>query len=120
MASSPEDRILSIVFNRLKAKLGFTFKEISEEMGVPESSLCDLSAGCGQIFMSRIPKLAKYFREKWKLDYVNSDYLLTGNEEDRERLEILIKAVEELEKKNKDLENQVSFFKFIEEKRNNL
>ncbi len=118
MGQSPEDRILSVVFNRLKAKLELTFKEIADWTGIPQSSLCDLSAGCAQRFMSRIPRLGKYFREVHKLEFVNADYLLTGNEEDRERLKVLNKMIEDLEKENKDYENQLGFWKLVEEKRN--
>lgn len=114
MPSTAEDKILSIVFTRLKTKCGFTLEQMSKDTGIPVSTLCDMSAGCAQRFMSRIPTVAKYFRVNFKLDYVNCEYLLTGTEDDRAEL---LKLVERLEKEKKDLENRLSFFKYLEEKK---
>lgn len=114
MSSGPEDKILSIVFSRLRIKLGLTYEDVFAHTGIPPSSLCDLSAGSSQRYMSRIVRLSKYFREVHGLEYVSTDYLLTGNEDDRSEL---MRQLEQLEKEKKDLENQLSFFRFIESKK---
>lgn len=114
MNASPEDKILSIVFNRLRIKLGATYEEVYAHTGIPPSSLCDLSAGSSQRYMSRIVKLSRYFREVHGLDYVSTDYLLTGNEDDRAELK---NQIEQLEREKKDLENQLSFLQYIDEKK---
>lgn len=112
--ASPEDKILGIVFERLKEKLDVTYEEVFRHTGIPPSSLCDLSAGSSQRYMSRIVKLSRYFREVHGLDEVTTDYLLTGEEDDRVELK---RQLEQLERDKKDLENRLSFFQFIEEKK---
>jgi hypothetical protein len=112
MSAGPEDKILSIVFRRLKEKLGITLEEIYAATGIPPSSLCDLSAGSAQRYMSRIVRLSKYFREVHGLDYVSTDYLLTGTEDDRAELK---RELEKLALEKKALENQLSFFQHLKQ-----
>lgn len=113
MNASAEDKILSIVFRRLKEKTGVTLEDIYASTGIPPSSLCDLSGGSAQRYMSRIVTLSRYFREVHKMDHVSTDYLLTGTEDDRSELK---RELEEIRKKNQELSNQLSFFQHLKEK----
>jgi hypothetical protein len=85
----PEDKILGRVFNRLRNSLKIRYEDISEwskDQGkyISVSCLCDMASGCATNYLSRLPIVARYFREVHAMDYVDVDYLLQGEDEDQE------------------------------------
>ena len=89
---SIEDKILGMVFDRLRNNLKIRYEDISEwskDQGkyISVSCLCDLASGCATNYLSRIPIVARYFREIHGLDYVTVDYLLQGSQEEIDRVQ---------------------------------
>jgi hypothetical protein len=82
-----EDKIPCIVFERLRQELGLTFEAISSDLGIPVSTLIGTSSLIPIGRVSRISRIAKYFREIHGLSYVDTDYMLNGGKEDQERIE---------------------------------
>lgn len=89
---SIEDKILGMVFDRLRNNLKVRYEDISEwskDQGqyISVSCLCDLASGCATNYMSRIPIVARYFREMHGLEYVTADYMLQGSQEELDKVQ---------------------------------
>lgn len=84
-----EDKTFGRVVGRLIASAGVSYGQISawmKEQGVdfPFNSICDLTHGKFTNYPHRIMLLKKYFQEVHGFDYVTADYLLEGDERDKE------------------------------------
>lgn len=85
--AKPEDKIPCIVFARLKKELNLTYAAISIETEIPEQTLVSMAGLSPVGYPSRLKKLADYFRNVHGLDYVTTEYFLSGGPEDTERIE---------------------------------
>lgn len=85
--SELEDKIPCIVFERLRQELGLTFEAMSKDLEIPTSTLVGNSALIPFGRVSRISRIAKYFREVHGLSYVDTDYMINGGPEDMDRIE---------------------------------
>jgi transcriptional regulator with XRE-family HTH domain len=86
--TTPEDKIVGVVLERLKKEVGFTYYEMAVETGIPATTLQGIASS--KIALGnpgRISLLANYFQRIHALDYVDEKYFLTGNEEDRAVIE---------------------------------
>jgi hypothetical protein len=85
----PEDKILGRVFNRLRNGLKIRYEDISDwskDQGkyISVSCLCDMASGCATNYLSRLPIVARYFREVHGLEHVTVELMLNGEAEDLE------------------------------------
>jgi hypothetical protein len=113
---SSEDKILGMVFDRLKNQLKFRYEDMSEwcrsqGKAISVSSLCDMSNGTGIGYLSRIPIVARYFQEVHGLSHVTEGYLLQGSEEET----LKVQRRNEIEKSIKEQIVSLPLEEFIEQ-----
>jgi transcriptional regulator with XRE-family HTH domain len=106
----PEDMIMGLVINRLRIARGLTFEEMEEQLGFSRGYIHNATTGSGQSKLGRIAAFADFFG-------VTSDYLLRGEDQDKARLEEMIKAQNEkirlLEIENAKQSADISFMQWI-------
>lgn len=97
----PRDFILGFMVNKLRVEKGMTFEMVEEILGLPKAFTHNLTTGSGPQCTSRIVDIADYFG-------VSCDFLLRGEDKNREQME---KEIQELYEKTKKLEAENSMQK---------
>jgi len=108
------DMIFGIVLERLRVERGFTFIELEKELGFSRGNIHNTTTGMGLQNLGRLMIYADFFG-------VTADYMLRGNDQDRETLLNRIKELE-AEKLKDEFEtvNRISFLTFLEDENKKL
>jgi predicted transcriptional regulator len=117
-----EDRIGREIFtktlNDLIKRTGFSFREIANDLSIPESTLFDLRMGSKTSNYPRLAKMVEYFKYVLQDDSVTLNFLLLGSDKVRVELESRIDKIKaQMEKEQAaaawhiiELKQQLSLF----------
>lgn len=109
-----DDMIFGIVLERLRVERGLTFEEMEKALGFKRANIHNTTTGMGIQNMGRIKAYAKFFG-------VTTDYMLNGNDQDRELLVSRIKDLETQRLRDEfEAVNRISLLTFLEEENKKL